>query len=78
MNGKKSKWVRRLFKNMDVGLILSMGNVYGKDFAKTVQPKRLYRKAKKMLNEHNPATKTWGKNLEVKIEKPKTEGVENG
>ena len=78
MNGTRSKWIRKLFKEMDIGLILSMGNVYGKDYAEKVNPKRLYRKAKKLWNEGHPSTKTWGKNLQMRMEKTKTEGVENG
>jgi hypothetical protein len=78
MNNKRARWIRKLFKEMDVGLILSMGQIYGKDFSKEIHPKRLYRKAKKMWNTNHPSTKTWGKSLPIKFEKTKTEGVENG
>jgi hypothetical protein len=62
---------------MDVGLILSMGKVYGDDYAKKVNPRRLYRKAKRMWNSHDPATKTWGKGLKMKFEKTTKQGVKN-
>jgi hypothetical protein len=78
MNRKRSKWIRKLFKDMDIGLLLSMGQIYGKDFGKKVNPRRLYRKAKKMWNQNHPSTKTWGKNLGIKLDKTKTEGVKNG
>ena len=80
MNGEKAKWIRKLFKETDIGLILSMGKIYGKDFAKEVNPRRLYRRAKKLYKEGDPSVKTWGVKLDMKFEeeKTKTEGVENG
>lgn len=71
MNKKRAKWIRKLFKEMDMGLILSMGKVYGDDYAKKVNPKRLYRKAKRMWNKRDPMTKTWGKGLKMKLEMSK-------
>jgi len=78
MNNGKSKWIRKLFKEMDIGLILSLGDVYGKDFAEKINPKRLYRRAKGMYKQGHPAVKTWGKKLNMKFEETKTEGVKNG
>lgn len=78
MNRKRAKWIRKLFVESDIGLILSLGQIYGDEFAKEVNPKRLYRTAKKLWNEKHPSTKTWGKSLNIKFEKTKTEGVENG
>lgn len=77
MRGKRSKWIRKLFKNMDPGLILSMNKIFGDD-VKKINPKSLYRRAKKMWNNHDPSTKTWGKLMNVKFEKTKTEGATNG
>ena len=48
------------------------------DDVKKINPKSLYRKAKKMWNNHDPSTKTWGKLMNVKFEKTKTEGATNG
>ena len=39
---------------MDPGLILSMNTIYGEE-VKQVNPRSLYRKAKKMWNEKHPA-----------------------
>ena len=77
MNRRRSKWIRKLFIKMDPGLILSMNTIYGEE-VKQVNPRSLYRKAKKMWNEKHPATKTWGKGVSMKFEKTKTEGVTNG
>jgi len=77
MRRKRSKWIRKLFIKMDPGLILSMNSIYGEN-VKKINPKALYRKAKKMWNAHHPATKTWGKGVSMKFEKTKTEGVTNG
>lgn len=76
MNRRRSKWIRKLFINMDPGLILSMNRIYGEE-VKKVNPRSLYRKAKKMWNENHPATQTWGKGISMKFEKTKTEGVIN-
>jgi hypothetical protein len=78
MNGRRSRWIRKLFIVMDPGLILSLNKIYG-DEVKKVNPRSLYNHAKKMWNQHNPATKTWGKGISMNFEKTKTEGViDNG
>lgn len=80
MRRKRSKWIRKLFMQMDPGLILSMNKIFGDDIKK-INPRTLYRRAKKMWNNHEPPTKTWGKgiNLEHRLKtKTKTEGVTNG
>ena len=73
MNGRRSKWISKLFVNMDPGLILSMNKIYGEDKTK-VDPKLLYRKAKRMWNRHDPVTKTWGKGFTMKFQKSNRKG----
>ena len=66
MNGRRVKWIQRLFVAMDPGLILSMNKIYGEEQTK-MQPGRLHRRAKRMWSTHHPATKTWGKTSNVKM-----------
>jgi len=66
MNRQRSKWIQRLFIAMDPGLILSMNKIYGDEDTK-LQPRKLHRRAKRMWNQHDPSTKTWGKMSQVKM-----------
>jgi len=68
MNGRRSRWIAKLFIASDPGLILSMNSIYGKDQTK-LEPRKLHRRAKRMWSQHDPATKTWGKMSDVKLNK---------
>lgn len=76
MRRKRTRWIRKLFIDMDPALILSLNNIYGKE-AEKMTPRSLYRKAKKMWLEKNPEVKNWGKPVTINSEKTKTEGVNN-
>jgi len=57
MNKTRTKWIRKLFKDKDSNLLLSVHEIVKRSKVRR-QP---FRVAKSMWCRNDPATKTWGK-----------------
>lgn len=62
MNSRRAKWLKKLVRNFDLNLLLTVRKIYGE---KTSEMKEyeLYQKAKKIWGTKIKETKTWGNKI---------------